>query len=474
MLEALVSPDSSRATLPAIPAYPTEILPLAARELVRHAKAARIPEALTAGAAIAAMAAAIGPSARLSIPGWYGHQRAILWVALLAEAGVGKSPAQDMGFGPVREYDEKAFQRILLGDSTLESLARDLHAAGGAAALDLDELVVLLRGLGEYKRGGGGDSGRFLGLWTGSPWRFTRVGGGGRENKTRLHIDKPTLVICGGMQPRLHGLLGGDMDGMRPRWLPHLAADAWDDEPGQAVSYTWPAALDPLLQSRGSDRMWEFDARGQRAFAHYEKVWKRQARSGESPAVSVALQKANVHLGRFALVFAEAEQPGKGGLIGSRLVENAAAEVEFTLDSWRALPDHDSMALTRRDQTLDKGVDALLAWVERREGREATRREIQRAGVAGVRIPSDVDALIGRYAETFPGCVVEHKGASGPSSKLVRAPERSRRPRSSYNRRVPDGYTSTDGDSSNHGGFEGPEPPDSFLPDSLLPDGFRG
>jgi hypothetical protein len=124
-----------------------------------------LPAALVGGAALASLATAIGPHAQIEItPSW--RERAILWTALVAPRGAGKSPSQDLAFRPLRDHDAQLTDdddggELLLGDCTLEALARSLKASGGAGALDLDELHVLLKGLGEYKRGGGGDRGGF-------------------------------------------------------------------------------------------------------------------------------------------------------------------------------------------------------------------------------------------------------------------------------------------------------------------------
>ena len=218
------APAGEGATLGAIPIYPGEALPTAGRRLVEDAAKAGLPAALVGGAALAAMAAAIGGNAHLEVlSSW--SERAILWVPLMAPRGAGKSPAQELAFGPLRKHDADAGDdgRILLDDMTLEALARELCTMGGAGAFDLDELSVLLRGLGEYEGSRSGDRGRFLKLWTGTPWGFKRVGTGKATNAVRLHVDQPTVGVCGGLQPHLHDLLGPDDDGMRPRWLPHLA-----------------------------------------------------------------------------------------------------------------------------------------------------------------------------------------------------------------------------------------------------------
>jgi Protein of unknown function (DUF3987) len=119
-----------------IPTYPTDALPEAARALVRYGEEQGLPTTLMAGAALAAIAAAIGSNVEIEIDtSW--HERAILWVALLAARGAGKSPALRLGFAPLREHDERLppdigdVGAILLGDQTFEALARSLAAMEG-------------------------------------------------------------------------------------------------------------------------------------------------------------------------------------------------------------------------------------------------------------------------------------------------------------------------------------------------------
>jgi hypothetical protein len=262
-----------QATLGAIPGYPISILPAPLRELVEANPG--LPQALIAGAGIAALAAAIGPRVQIELgPGW--RRRPILWVANVAPRGAGKSPAQAAAFKPLREHDAAVLPEYraalsewrklkrrgprppdptLLGnDLTLEALARRLDRADGAAALDVDELAQFLRGLGEYKRGGGGDRGRILALWTGDPWRSERV-----TEEIDIYVVRPVVVICGGLQPALHDLLGPESDGLRPRWLPHLAAmpDASSsgpaaDVPERCITITQAEGVKAANRRRGA------------------------------------------------------------------------------------------------------------------------------------------------------------------------------------------------------------------------------
>ena len=233
-------PVDDEAGLAAIPDYPVEALPVAARSLIRSTG---LPVGLVAGAALAAMATAIGPKAVLRVMnGW--EERAIIWPALLAVRGAGKSPAMWLAFKPLHDHDalaEEDQEPLLTTDSTVEAIARVMRNADGAATVYLDELSVLLRGMGEYT--GGGARGRWLTLWSGAPWRYTRVGSGGSKLAVDIRIGAPTTVIVGGLQPALHELLGGDEDGLRPRWLPHYAVPSTEPLQRAAVPRSWVICL---------------------------------------------------------------------------------------------------------------------------------------------------------------------------------------------------------------------------------------
>ena len=420
----------------AIPDYPLHALPVAARQLVEYGLEVGLPPALVAGASIGALAAAIGPAAEIEvIPTW--QERAILWIPLVAPRGAGKSPAQDLAFRPLRENEVEAngespddgrkITRILSGDVTLESLARSLAETEGAGVLDLDELAVLLRGLGEYKRGGG-DRGRLLRLWSGAPVRYTRVGAPGRgTNGVDLYIPRPTVVICGGLQPGLHDLMGGEEDGLRPRWVPHLAA--MPTMPVGLAHARLPQAWQRLLAGellpyRTYARSWKLDGETREAFEDYRIKWKRQARELETASTSAALVKADVHLLRFALALAEGDEPRRGGPVEPQVIERAASIVEYGLNCWRALPEQGALGLSRRDEALDRGITRLIGWLEEHGG-VTDRRALQRAHVAGARTAQDLGALLKRYEDVYPGTVTTAtRQRGGRPTTIVRAPAR--------------------------------------------------
>src|SRR5262249_45826299 len=186
----------------------------------------------------------------------------------------------------------KAVDRSLLADdTTLEALARRLGEASGSLGVDSDELSGLLRGVGQYKRGGGGDRGRLLALWEGSPWAYRRVTGG-----INILIGRPTVVICGGLQVVFHHLLGSEGDGLRARWLPHLAEALGEpgDPAANGATAAWTSLLRELLARRNVSRQWRLSEEAARAFADWRTNWKTEAREGDdSQSVSEALSKAD-------------------------------------------------------------------------------------------------------------------------------------------------------------------------------------
>jgi hypothetical protein len=429
--------EATESSLGPIPDYPVDALPGAAQALVRYAERHGLPSALVAGAALAAMATAIGGASEIEIvPNW--HQRAILWIPLVAPRGAGKSPSQDLAFGWLRAHDagldeSEEESAVLLGDTTVEAIARDLAAMDGTAGVDLDELAVLLRGLGEYKRGQGSDRDRLLALWTGAPWSVSRVGSkGGKKNDVKLRISRPTLSICGGLQTHRHALLGGEEDGLRPRWLPHLAAmpepsatEAASPFADQQAISDWGALLEGLIDNRKQPARRELSRAVRGRFEHYRRKWKTQARDGtETASTTAALVKADIQLARIALV-QDLADPGRRDRVDGDHVDRGAQIVNFELDCWRALPEPGSLALSRRDEVLDRGIDRLIGWLEEHGG-EANSRELQRAHVASVRAADDLKALLLRYENTYPGTVkrdVIPPGGGTPMT-IVRAPIR--------------------------------------------------
>jgi hypothetical protein len=234
-------------------------------------------------------------------------------------------------------------------------------------------------------------------------------------------------VICGGLQTQRDELLGDEESGLRPRWLPHIAT--MPEDGGTLGRSGAPAGWQlliggHLIPGRPTPRTWQLDKAAFAAFRDYREAYKAQARGVETGSTTAALGKADTHLARIALVLAEAQDPAAGGTIGTDTIERAAQIVDYTLDCWRSLPERGGLALSRRDEALDRGIPRLVAWLEEHGG-EAIRTDLHRAHVAGCRTADELTALLARYEAIYPGRVVtETPEHGGTPTTTVRAPKR--------------------------------------------------
>jgi hypothetical protein len=424
--------EVSGGSLGAIPQFPPDVLPAAARSV---AESGSLPHAYIAGTALAALATVIGPRVQIERGDHSYRQRANMNVAIIGPTGSGKSPALGIALAPARDWDAAHWNQeqvdeahhgnsrtqdptLLMGDFTMEALSNRLVAADGSATVAADELSQFLHSLGEYKRAGS-DRDRLMELWTGDPWRSTRVGRGDTL------VVNPTVIVVGGMVPGAHTLLGTPEDGFRPRWLPHLAGWAKEDSAESTLTTPeWRTLLTAnLLPYRGNPRTWALTSAADRAFAAAQREWRTLARGPEPASVAAAMRKADVHLLRIALVLAEAEHPARGGPVSEDVIVRAAAWVGFVLDCFRALPEQGTFALSRRDEVLDAGVDAIANWLEERDAKSATERELRQAHVGGIRTGRDMAEALDRYEATYPGSIYRY-AVQGGSRVMVYAPHR--------------------------------------------------
>ncbi|MDL4814979.1 DUF3987 domain-containing protein [Actinomadura opuntiae] len=441
-LAAKEKPDTTSPHLPGLPAYPSGALVGPLADLVRTGTATGLPAPFLGGAGLATLATVSG-NAELRISDTW-TVRPVLWVPLIGPAGSGKTPSIDAARAELRRLDSATAmdfiakwedwqaqsakdrdeppkdERRLVDDATLEAVALRMATGDAVLGVDADELAEWLSGLSRYRSGGSTDRTRWLSLWSSSPWTVDRAGG------RKLHIPRPVVSVCGGLQPHLAHLLGPDGDGMRPRWLPHPSVDLdlqW--RPGE-ISPEWPKTIMDLYHSRAA-RTWELSDTAMKVWTDARGRWKAATRGLEAPSVVAALAKADVQAARIALVLAESQHPGQRNGVTSvdeATMLSAVQVVDYVMDVWRAMPEHGTLALSRRDEVLDAAVDELASWLERRGGR-ATRRDLQRARVAKVRTPAELDSLLHRYEQVYPGSVrSERTGARGREGVAVYAPRR--------------------------------------------------
>lgn len=353
----------------------------------------------------------------------------ILWAALVGDSGDGKNPSIERATEPiVSRYDallakweaqrESGMdvprpQALMQSSAGMEAIARWLSETGGAGILRNGELASFLRGLGQYKSGGGSDRYDAMDMWSGEPVSIERVGQGGKKNGIQIYVRSPRLSVVGGLVLDNVRLLGSETDGLRARFLPALPSSQvipnLDD--GEPVPDSWNSAIRKLYECT-EERTWTLGPDARQIIRAAVDGWNARRMQGTDPVtVRTALAKADEQCLRIALVVSELESPGKGGEIPAWAATYAVKRVDYALGCWLAIGSDQTMAFSRKDEVMNTAVSALLRQIERRpageDGRRwMTRRDIQQSQVGGATTPALVDELIRAYLRAYPRTVV--------------------------------------------------------------------
>ena len=215
-------------------AFPLDALPEAARDFITAVSdSCGTPIDFAAVAALGCMSGAVGASVRLEIKsGW--QEYAVLWLAIVAEAGSGKSPIVSLVMKPLREIqgelsarfqqavknfdaeteDEKpSLEVMLFGDCTVEGLYKSLASSQRGGLLVSDEITSWTKSHDKYSKGGN-DRQSYLSLWSSTAVSILRKLDG------ICFISLPVLSVFGGLTPSsLPSLHGGQEDGFLSRFL---------------------------------------------------------------------------------------------------------------------------------------------------------------------------------------------------------------------------------------------------------------
>jgi hypothetical protein len=347
--------------------------------------------------------------------------RPILWVPLLGKRSAGKSPARRHAFRKLMELEHRerdsyrtelqTWQAVgkkdgeeppedtsrILQDVTIEMLARKLGESPYRAQVS-DELASIISKLGAYKaNGGGGDRDKWLELWSGDPWRYSRVGNGKLIDED---VADPVVTVCGTLQttPERLALLGNVGDGFRARWLPHLATEAPGMKGSDHPATLYDKAIErafleserrPLLLQGGALRMWRQQA----------DEWKRQEDegAGETDQVLDAISKADTQALRLALVLSEFSDLASPE-VEPDTMRAAIAIVDYCIDVWRYLTPSEFLAIRSGDEKLFRAAEA---WHQRAQdaGGEVMLGDVYRAKVAGVRTLDMRDDVLDEYRQ---------------------------------------------------------------------------
>ena len=443
----LAGPDWEVIPPPDWPDYPVHALSGPLGELVRSTP---LPAALVAGGGLAALAALCGPAVLVI----YGDDEVspILWMPLIGPVSGGKSPARDYAFRKVRQLEGDAYISYknklklwklladgtekpadptrLVGDITIEKLGGMLEDQPYRALVS-DELGSMINGIGEYKPHGK-DRDKWLELWSGASWRYSRV-----RADADYYVPRPVVSVCGTLQTDRISLLGGDQDGFRPRWFPHAVNEEtgeWEAknfEPRQ-----WNAVVQQLYDNT-TERRWELTGDALQLWRQAAKRWKAEARTGVNEMVTAALHKADQQCARCALVLAESLSPGRGGELPMAAMKMAVAITDYVMNVWRAMDSGESLNPTYTGKQLWPAVQAWRNFAASHDGK-VSKRQLQQGRVGGARKADVFQMVLDEYENTFPGCVEKEPTASGgrehvwvmtPEYKQEKAQGKPRKPR---------------------------------------------
>lgn len=209
--------------------FPANCLPTEIRDYVcRAADSIGCDRSLVALPVLSTLGAAIGASRLVEIkPGFL--QPSILWTAMIAESGSGKSPAFNAALGPYYRIEQDLHEehaeecerlrmthenlpkadrskpepelpplpRCAIGDVTVEALAPVLLHNPQGVLLASDELSGWLGSFNQYKSGAGSDRAHWLVLYDGQRLVIDRKTG---LVKTII-VPRGIVSVTGGIQP---------------------------------------------------------------------------------------------------------------------------------------------------------------------------------------------------------------------------------------------------------------------------------
>jgi hypothetical protein len=431
-LEALVAKAEPGAAVAAEPddddvviewqPLPSEQLPEPLATFVKEtARGIGCDESMVALPLLAAVAGAIGNARVIEPrPGW--QEPAVLWTAVVAESGSGKTPAfraamrfadaeQKVAFdahhvalgdfdAAVMEHDaaysewkrgkgsggpapdrpvKPAARRLTVADTTVEALVPILADNPRGVLVAVDELAGLVASFDAYKSGGrgGADRPKWLSMHSAGPLTNDRKGSG------TTYVARAAVSVCGGVQPGMlartmtpdnvdSGLLGRLLLTMPPR-----RHRQWVEEP---VGFGTIEATKSLF---GSLYAMPMPADGPKvldltpdALTVFKVFWEEHEHEvfSSSGALRAMLAKVEAAVVRLALIIHVSRQAA-GETIPDR-VDAESIERGVRLGRWFAREGRRTYQTLLGGRAVDRAADDAAAaekWIEEKGGFSSVR-----------------------------------------------------------------------------------------------------
>lgn len=439
--------------------FPMEILPLKLRRFVEEgARALPCPPDFLGLPLLAAVGTAVGASRVLRLKSDW-TERPCIFGAIVGDPGSKKSPALKLAMKfiwerqkhlkkeyakkkkkyelELAEYEQQRDQwkrnlkagnaspqdcpekpakpvaeQTVVVDTTIEALVQVLHSNPRGVICIKDEFTSLVRAMNQYKAGKGDDQQHWLSLWNGSSIVINR-----RNLDEMITVENPFVSAIGCIPPDMLTDLEDPAhrkDGFMDRILfayPNRIRNEWTDceisptterEVEDAFNRLWNIPL-PMRED-GSFEPVELSF-NVTARAKWIAWYNGHCREEESCELSEHLRNAWAKLSgycaRLALIIQMARWAcgeASDGEIDETSVVSAITLVEY-------FKSHARRVHSKLHQNPQAKQDArAVAWIRKHGGR-ATPRDIQRAGVAGVKNVEQARELLQNLADRGYGMI---------------------------------------------------------------------
>jgi hypothetical protein len=418
------------------PAFPLEALgvPWLEQFITTPARALACPVDFVAGAVLGAVSVALAGAVRVHVMNRF-YPFGALWLVLVGPPGSGKGPAyelatealQDVQDARYRAYLEQrgayaaeldrweaepkkvrgprptppVYRPITTDDPTMEALEERLAENQRGIGVVNEEAAGWLRGMGQYKRGGGNDEEKWLRIFDARPIESDRKADGPRR------VKRPVVPVLATTQPeRIASLLRGNKNGLRERiccvYPPDAGMHPLKEQPGLDALDQFRGLIAGLLaiglMKEGQPRLLRLTREARDMWTEQETILCDATREPAfNPASLDAYSKGRGIAGRLACllpvlrhVAACAPALAEGQALADDLAERITATLPADVgapvvqDAWHLTAyflDHSEAVF--RENSAGAGLLArAVRWLEQRGG-EATLRELALARLAG-------------------------------------------------------------------------------------------
>ena len=297
---------------------------------------------------------------------------------------------------------EPVLERVIVNDTTVETLALILHKNPRGVALIRDELSGLIASFNQYKGGKGSDKQFWLSCWSGDAIYIDRK----TEKSNRggpLHVYQPFVGIVGGIQPDVLPAIGGEcrrgsrpaQDGFMDRFaiawpdpLPHVGERGLEISPDALSAWTTCvhrlASLE-MVKGDGDQMRPYYIQLDQSGRDEWRRFTDRHANNANeirqsSPHLDGPWSKLRGMTARIALILhltrwaCDSETTGKSGkhLIDGLTIHDASRVTEYLKDHTRRV--HACMGSDPRIEEAKR----VLRWIRQQDMQRITKRDTYR------------------------------------------------------------------------------------------------